>query len=89
MELSLTNSTEIDRIHKIETRIIRTCINKNKTKMDTGDLHPTKSIQNNIYKEIEPVVRKIVKKRITFLKAVYILPENGKVIFWTYPFLRS
>lgn len=57
-----TNNAEIDRIFKIERRIVRTCINKKY--QENG--HWRLASNETVYKEIEPVTRTIRKKRISF-----------------------
>lgn len=67
-----TNTAQIDKILKIERRIIRTCINKSYQK----DGHWRVASNETVYKEIEPVMSTIRKKRISFFGHLIRTPEN-------------
>jgi Reverse transcriptase (RNA-dependent DNA polymerase). len=67
-----TNTAEIDRILKTERRIIRTCINKQ------YEINGHWRIASNetVYKEIEPILSTIRKKRISFFGHLIRAPAN-------------
>lgn len=67
-----TNTAEIDRILKIERKIIRTCINK-QYKINGHWRIPSNV---TVYKTIEPVMSTIRKKRISFFGHLIRTPEN-------------
>ena len=67
-----TNTVAIDKILKIERRIIRTCINKKYQKDGVWRLASNKTV----YKEIEPLTSIIKKKRISFIGHLLRTPEN-------------
>lgn len=67
-----TNTISIDRILKIERRIVRTCLNKNYQVDGVWRL----ASNQTVYKEIEPVTSTIKKKRISFLGHLLRTPEN-------------
>ena len=67
-----SNTLAIDKLLKIERRIIRTCINKSYQENGQWKL----ASNETVYREIEPVTSTIKKKRMSFFGHLIRSPEN-------------
>ena len=68
----VTQKNRIDKILKVERRIVRTCINKKYQKDGQWWIVPNEVV----YRELEPITDTIRKKRISFLGHVMRTPET-------------